>query len=106
MRRAAGSEGDPSDTKVTKFNASVRIQAVTQELITTGFVSLRVSSKICPCSLFSLTPNKIACHRIFQLLDRVSFSSRQTLFTNETRPMKLVMRRARMSEEDLPLTFL
>ncbi|KRZ65071.1 hypothetical protein T08_5289 [Trichinella sp. T8] len=28
MRRAPGSEGDPSDAKVTKFHASVRIPAV------------------------------------------------------------------------------
>ncbi|KRY06948.1 hypothetical protein T12_7151 [Trichinella patagoniensis] len=39
MRRAPGSEGDPSDVKVTKFHASVRIPAVTQKLIT-GFVEL------------------------------------------------------------------
>ncbi|KRX33407.1 hypothetical protein T09_7429 [Trichinella sp. T9] len=37
----------------------------------------------------------IAWHGIFQLLDGVSFSSRQPLFTNETHPMKLAMRRAR-----------
>ncbi|KRY15188.1 hypothetical protein T12_8603 [Trichinella patagoniensis] len=43
--------------------------------------------------------------RIFQLLDGVSFSSRQPLFTNKTRLMKPAMRRARRSE-DLPLTLL
>ncbi|KRY43709.1 hypothetical protein T03_7778 [Trichinella britovi] len=48
--------------------------------------------------LFSLTPNMIAWHGIFQLLDGVSFSSRQPLFTNETRPMKLAMRRAHTRE--------
>ncbi|KRY43743.1 hypothetical protein T03_11900 [Trichinella britovi] len=50
--------------------------------------------------LFSLTPNMIAWHGIFQLLDGVSFSSRQPLFTNETRPMKLAMRRARSKRVD------
>ncbi|KRY26513.1 hypothetical protein T01_2479, partial [Trichinella spiralis] len=39
MRRAPESEGDPSDSKVTKFHASVRIQALKQELIT-GFMEL------------------------------------------------------------------
>ncbi|KRZ47475.1 hypothetical protein T02_4102 [Trichinella nativa] len=32
VRRAPGSEGDPSDGKVTTFHASVRIPAVTQDL--------------------------------------------------------------------------
>ncbi|XP_003366385.1 hypothetical protein Tsp_12311, partial [Trichinella spiralis] len=31
----------------------------------TGGVSLRISSKICPRSLFSLTPNVIGRYRIF-----------------------------------------
>ncbi|KRY12259.1 hypothetical protein T12_2102 [Trichinella patagoniensis] len=71
-----------------------------------GGVTLRSSSKIRPGSLLSLTPNNmIAWHGIFQLLDRVSFSSRQPLFPNETRLMKSAMRRARRSKEDLPLTF-
>ncbi|XP_003369818.1 conserved hypothetical protein, partial [Trichinella spiralis] len=48
--------------------------------------------------------NMNAWHGIFQLLDGVSFSSRQPLFTNETRPMKLAMKRACRS--DLPLTLL
>ncbi|KRZ81671.1 hypothetical protein T08_15442 [Trichinella sp. T8] len=52
-----------------------------------------------------LTSNMIAWNGIFQLLDGVSFSSRQPLFTNETRLMKPAMRRARRSE-DLPLTLL
>ncbi|XP_003372152.1 SPRY domain-containing SOCS box protein 1 [Trichinella spiralis] len=97
--------------------------------------------------LFSLTPNMIAWHGIFEMLDEltpvliykgdssnqpamrtarsvvvcrfafrpkfarvVSFCSRHTsrrpLFTNETRLMKSAMRRARRSEENLPLTFL
>ncbi|KRY07765.1 hypothetical protein T12_7627 [Trichinella patagoniensis] len=56
--------------------------------------------------LFSLTPNMIARHGIFQLLDGVSFSSRQPLFTNKTRLMKPAMRTARRSEEDLPLILL
>ncbi|KRZ52591.1 hypothetical protein T02_7688 [Trichinella nativa] len=89
-----------------------------------GGVSLRISSKIYPRCLFSLTPNVIGRYRIsiarwslfahaehdclagiFQLLDGVSFSSRQPLFTNKTRLMKPAMRRARRSE-DLPLTLL
>ncbi|KRY26144.1 hypothetical protein T03_16927 [Trichinella britovi] len=48
----------------------------------------------------------IAWHGIFQMLDRVSFSSRRPLFTNETRLMKSAMSRALRSEENLPLTFL
>ncbi|KRZ66610.1 hypothetical protein T08_1512, partial [Trichinella sp. T8] len=35
--------------------------------------------------LFSLTPNMIAWHEIFQMLGRVSFSSRRPLFTKENR---------------------
>ncbi|KRX31585.1 hypothetical protein T05_1236 [Trichinella murrelli] len=38
--------------------------------------------------LFSLTPNMIAWHRVYQFLDGVSFSSRQPLFTNEIRLIK------------------
>ncbi|KRY04766.1 hypothetical protein T12_12940 [Trichinella patagoniensis] len=38
--------------------------------------------------LFSLTPNMIAWHRVFQFLDEVSFSSRQPLFINEIRLIK------------------
>ncbi|KRY25791.1 hypothetical protein T01_13494 [Trichinella spiralis] len=76
------------------------------QLATRSGGSRRNSSKISPRSLFSLTPNMIAWHGIFQMLDRVSFCSRRPLFTNETRPMKLAMRRARRSEENLSRTFL
>ncbi|KRY25628.1 hypothetical protein T01_4062 [Trichinella spiralis] len=39
--------------------------------------------------LFSLTPNMIARHGVFQSLDGVSFSSRQPLYPNETRLMTM-----------------
>ncbi|KRY26857.1 hypothetical protein T03_9318 [Trichinella britovi] len=42
--------------------------------------------------LFSLTPNMIAWHRVFQFLDGVSFSSRQPLFTNEIHASVVVCR--------------
>ncbi|KRZ47503.1 hypothetical protein T02_11059 [Trichinella nativa] len=38
-------------------------------IISRGGVSLRISSKIYPRSLFSLTPNMTVWHGIFQLLD-------------------------------------
>ncbi|KRY03950.1 hypothetical protein T01_592 [Trichinella spiralis] len=44
----------------------------------------------------------IAWHGIFQMLDRVCFSSRRALFTNESRPMKLAMRRAHSVHSDEP----
>ncbi|KRY44945.1 hypothetical protein T03_7529 [Trichinella britovi] len=42
--------------------------------------------------LFSLTPNMIAWHRVYQFLDGVSFSSRQPSFTNEIRLIKTLFR--------------
>ncbi|KRZ64557.1 hypothetical protein T08_16495 [Trichinella sp. T8] len=41
-----------------------------------GSVSLRISSNICPRSLFSLTPNMIGRYRIFNC-SMVSFRSRR-----------------------------
>ncbi|KRY25740.1 hypothetical protein T01_15707 [Trichinella spiralis] len=52
--------------------------------------------------LFSLTQNMIAWHGIFQMLDRVSFSSRRPLFTNETRLMKSAINRALSVHSDEP----